>query len=210
MWNKKEMSQLDATLTRVPLTFSPWHLTLNFEGQIVSREWEARLSWNERDRSRWDALMWNTKEMSQLDAALTGVPWPLTLNFESQIVSREWEAWLPWNERDGFDKMPWCETQPLGDLETEDTVRDRGDLRCWRFRRLVEFDPNFPFEYFMQATAYEASTYTMTPNLAEAEWPQSLRTVIFSWPGYRLVLLFVSINGTEFSYLLHKQAWHES
>ena len=31
MWNKKEMSQLDATLTRVPLT-----LTLNFQGQIAS------------------------------------------------------------------------------------------------------------------------------------------------------------------------------
>ena len=30
----------------------PWPLTLNFEGQIVSREWEAQLSWNERDGSR--------------------------------------------------------------------------------------------------------------------------------------------------------------
>ena len=30
----------------------PWPLTLNFQGQIVSREWEARLSWNERDGSR--------------------------------------------------------------------------------------------------------------------------------------------------------------
>ena len=29
----------------------PWPLTLNFQGQIVSREWKARLSWNERDRS---------------------------------------------------------------------------------------------------------------------------------------------------------------
>ena len=51
--------------------------------------------------------MWNTTEMSQLDAALTGVP--LTLNFQSQIVSREWEARLSWNKRDG-DRMPWCGT----------------------------------------------------------------------------------------------------
>ena len=49
MWNKKEMSQLDATLTREPLTLP---LTLNFQGQIVSQEWEARMSWNERDVSQ--------------------------------------------------------------------------------------------------------------------------------------------------------------
>ena len=47
MWTKKEMSQLDATLTREPLT-----LTLNFQGQIVSQEWEAQLLWNEREGSR--------------------------------------------------------------------------------------------------------------------------------------------------------------
>ena len=85
MWNKKEMSQLGATLTRVPLT-------LNFQRQIVSLEWEARLSCNERDESRYDALMRNTKEMSQLDTALTGVPLTLTfltLNFGGQILSRE-------------------------------------------------------------------------------------------------------------------------
>ena len=29
----------------------PWPLTFNFQGQIVSQEWEASLSWNERDRS---------------------------------------------------------------------------------------------------------------------------------------------------------------
>ena len=82
----------------------PWPLTLNFDGQIVSREWEVRLSWNERDGSQWDVLIWNTKEMSQLDTVLTGVSLTLTLtlNFESQIVSREWEARLSWNERDGI------------------------------------------------------------------------------------------------------------
>ena len=34
--------------------------------------------------------MWNTTEMSQLDAALTGIP--LTLNFQGQIVSQEWDG----------------------------------------------------------------------------------------------------------------------
>ena len=28
-------------------------------------------------------------------------PWPLTLNFQGQIISWEWEAWLSWNEGDG-------------------------------------------------------------------------------------------------------------
>ena len=60
----------------------PWPLTLNFQGQIVSREWEAQLSWNERDGSRWDALMWNTKEMSRLDTALAVVPMTLTFDLE--------------------------------------------------------------------------------------------------------------------------------
>ena len=49
-------------------------------------------------------------------------PWPLTLNFQSQIVSREWEARLLWNEGRGFDSMPWCKTQPLCDPEAEDIV----------------------------------------------------------------------------------------
>ena len=47
--------------------------------------------------------MGNKKEMSQRDATLIRVvwPWPMTLNFQRQIVSQEWEAWLSWNERDG-------------------------------------------------------------------------------------------------------------
>ena len=51
--------------------------------------------------------MWNTKEMSQLDAALTGVSLTLTFDLQSQIVSQEWEAQLPWNERDrsGLDAL---------------------------------------------------------------------------------------------------------
>ena len=77
MWNKKEMSQLDATLTKVPLTLTfdldlwPWI----FQGQVISREREARLSWNEMDGSRYDTLMWYTAEMRQLHAVLTGYLW---------------------------------------------------------------------------------------------------------------------------------------
>ena len=37
----------------------------------------------------------------------------------------------------GVNRMPWCKRQPLCDLEAEETVRDRGNLRCWRFRRLI-------------------------------------------------------------------------
>ena len=35
----------------------------------------------------------------------------------------------------GVDRMPWCKTQLPGDLKAEDTVRDRGDLRCRLFHR---------------------------------------------------------------------------
>ena len=37
----------------------------------------------------------------------------------------------------GVKRMPWCKGQPLCDLEAEETVRDRGDLRRRRFRRLI-------------------------------------------------------------------------
>ena len=137
--------------------------------------------------------MWNTKEMSQLDTALTGVPLILTFDLEfsrSNCISRmggpivmerkgresigcpdvkhygnestghctDWgtfdlDFW-PWifkvklylgNGRPdchgtkvmGVNRMPWCKRQPLCDLEAEETVRNQGDLRCRRFRRLI-------------------------------------------------------------------------
>ena len=43
MWNKKEMSELDAMLTRVPLTLN-FDIDLNFQGQIVSQEWDGETS----------------------------------------------------------------------------------------------------------------------------------------------------------------------
>ena len=55
-----------------------------------------------KGRESIDALMWNTKDMSQLDTALTGVPLTLTFDLEfsrsncisgmgGQIV-KEWES----------------------------------------------------------------------------------------------------------------------
>ena len=81
----------------------PWPLTKNLQGQIVSWQWEARLSWNERDGSRrmpWCKTLgkwvnWTLRWLGHL------WPWPLILNFQGQIASREWEAQLSWNERDG-------------------------------------------------------------------------------------------------------------
>ena len=59
---------------------------------MEQRGQELRMPWCETLRKwvnrmlRWLGYLW---------------PLPLTLNFQGQIVSREWEAWLSWNERDG-------------------------------------------------------------------------------------------------------------
>ena len=124
------MSQLDTALTWVPLTLT---FDLEFEVQIVSREWEALFSWNERDGSRWDALMGNNMEMSQLDTVLTGLPLTVTFDLEfwrSNCISRIGGPIVM--ERKGWGLMPWYEPQPLCDLEAQDTVRDRGLIRCRR------------------------------------------------------------------------------
>ena len=105
MWNKKEMSQLYAMLTRVPLilTFDiylwPWIFKVKL--YLGNRRPDChgtkemgidRIPWSETLRKwvnwtlRWLGYLW---------------PWSLTLNFQGQIVSREWEAWFSWNERDG-------------------------------------------------------------------------------------------------------------
>ena len=141
---------------------------------------KVKLSFNKRDGSKWDYLMWNTKKMSRLDAALTGGPLTLTFDLEfsrsncifgmgGQIVMERkgWESIVftdvknkgsessgcctdwgtfhldlwPWifkvklylghgrphcdgMRRTGVHRMPCCETQPLCDLEAEDSVRD--------------------------------------------------------------------------------------
>ena len=136
VWNKKKMSQLDATLTRVPLTLTfdlelwPWIFKVKFyfrngrsdchwtygmgvdrmPGCETLRKW---VNW----MLRWLGYLW---------------PWPLTIKVKLYLANGSPDChgtkWM------GVDRMPWCEAQPLCDLEAEDTVRDRGDLRCRRFR----------------------------------------------------------------------------
>ena len=80
----------------------PWPLTLRFQGQILSRELEAWLAWNVR--TGVSRMPWCETLRKWVNCTLCWLgyfwPWPLTLNFQGQIVSREWEAWLSWNERD--------------------------------------------------------------------------------------------------------------
>ena len=77
--------------------------------------------------------------MSQLDAALTGVPLILTFDLEfsrSNCISGM--GGLIVMEQKGPELIGCLDVkQPLCDLEAGDTVRDRGDLRCQCFRRLV-------------------------------------------------------------------------
>ena len=229
MWNKKEMSQLDAMLTRVPLTltfdleFSRSNCISGMGGLIVMERKglesigcsDVKHSRNEStghctdwgtfhlDRWPWifkvklnlgngrpdchgmkgtgvDRMPWCGRLRKWVNRTLRWLgyfwPLPLTLNFQGQIVSREWEAWLSWNGNEstgrcadwgtfdlclwpwifkvklylgngrpdchgtegmGVNRMPWCKRQPLC---AEETVRDRGDLRCQRFRRLILVD----------------------------------------------------------------------
>ena len=82
-----------------------------------------------------------TKEMSQLDAVLTGVP--LALNFDLEfsrsncILGMRSPIVMEWK---GQDRMPWYETQQLCDFEAERILlgTGRGDLRCRpHFRQLI-------------------------------------------------------------------------
>ena len=85
----------------------PWPLILTFDYdfkcQVVPQKWVAQLSWKEKDGSRKDALMRNTKEMSQQDTVLTGVL--LTFAFDLEFsrsncilgmggpIVMEWKGW---------------------------------------------------------------------------------------------------------------------
>ena len=153
MWNKKEMSQLNATLTRVPLTSTfdldlwPWifKVKLYLENGMPDchgtketgvdrvpscealRKWvNWMLRWlgylwpwifkvklylgNGRPDCHGtkgtgvDRMLWCETLRKWINWMLRWVeylwPWSLTLNFQGQIVSREWEARLSWNERD--------------------------------------------------------------------------------------------------------------
>ena len=74
----------------------PWFSRSNFE-KVVTQEWDARSTWNERDVSRLNVgpMLW----LSTLTSPMTS-----TLDFQGQIlkkvVTQELDARLTWNERD--------------------------------------------------------------------------------------------------------------
>ena len=85
MWNKKEMSQLDATLTRVPLT-------LNFHCQIVSREWGFKVKSGICYISAENGLIATKQKQTyrlnsrpQMGSSGLTLAMTLTLNFQGQI-----------------------------------------------------------------------------------------------------------------------------
>ena len=143
MWNRKEMSQLDAMLTRVPLT-----LTFDLEflrsncisglgGPIVTERKEresigcpdVKHKGNESTRHCTD---WGTFDLDR---------WPWI--FKVRLYLGNGKPDCHGTKGMGVNRMPWCKRQPLCDLEAEETVWDRGDLRCRRFRRLILVLPHF-------------------------------------------------------------------
>ena len=102
---KKEMSHLDATLKRVPLSLTIdldlWHWI--FKVDFCLRNGRPDCQGTEEtvvDRMGWCETL---KKLVHLTLRWLGYiwPWPWTLNFQGQIVSREWEARMSYNERDG-------------------------------------------------------------------------------------------------------------
>ena len=91
----------------------PWPLTFNFQGQIISPEWEALLLLNERDSL--DMIPWceTLKGLSQHHAALTRVrviclwPWIFKLYLRNRRPDCHGMKGM------GVDRMSWCKTQPL-------------------------------------------------------------------------------------------------
>ena len=148
MWNKKEMSLMDATLTRIPLTltfdleFSRSNCISGMGGLIVmerkGRESlgcpDVKYQGNEStgccaDWGIFDLNLWPSRLncITGMGGSIVmerkgreSIGWPdvkywgndstgccadcvsltLTFNLQGKIVSREWEARLPWNERD--------------------------------------------------------------------------------------------------------------
>ena len=138
-WSDKIRKLVNWTLRCVGY-LCPWPLTLNFEDQIVSREWEAQMSWNERDRSLWDVLRWNFKKMGQLDAVLTGLP--LTMTFDLEC----WRSGcIPGKggpivmERKGLESIEWSDVKHNHYVTSRQRILcwRQSDLRCQRFRWIV-------------------------------------------------------------------------
>ena len=90
------MSQLDATLTRVPFTchYDLWPWILKVKWYLGNGRPDCHgTKWTEVDRMPWCETLrkWVNRMLCWLGYLWL---WPLTLNFHGQITSREWEAWL--------------------------------------------------------------------------------------------------------------------
>ena len=134
--------------------FWPWLLTLNVQDQIVSREWEARMSWKEGDGGRYDALMWNTTEMSQQDAALTGVL--LTFAFDLEFSRSNCISGMG-----GPIVMEWKGWESIGCLDVTSRqmkLLGTGWFQCRRFRRLILV------VHCLEINTYSAQSHLLNPH----------------------------------------------
>ena len=96
-----------------------------------------RMPWCETLR-KWVNWMWRW----------LGYLWPWSWIFKVKLYLWNGRPDCHGTKGTGVDRMPWCETQPLCDLEAEDTVRDRDDMmsaspsthlvpyNSWRHQRL--------------------------------------------------------------------------
>ena len=104
-WCEAKRSQLDAMLTSVNLTLTfdldlwPWIF------KVKLYLWNGRPDCHGTKGTGVDRMPWCETLREWVNWTLHWLgylwPWPLTLNFQGQIVSREWEAWFSWNKRDG-------------------------------------------------------------------------------------------------------------
>ena len=190
MWYKKEMSRLDATLTKVPLTLTfdhdLWHWILNVKLYLgngrpdchgtkgtgvdrmpwckILRKWvnwtlrwlgylwtwpltfkvklhhgNGRPDCHGTKRAGVDRMTWCETLRKYVNWMLRSLGylwlWPLTFKVKLYLGNGRSDCHGTKGTED--DRLHWCETRPLCDLEAEDTVGDRGDYKCRRFRRLV-------------------------------------------------------------------------
>ena len=91
-------------------------------------------------------------------------PWPLTLDFQGvKLYLGNGRPDCHGTKGMGVNRMPWCKRKPLCDLEAEEIVRDQGDLRCRRFRRLI-----LVFQCFIVINGVLSTSDVVTDNLGEA------------------------------------------
>ena len=103
MWNKKEMSQLDAMLTRVPLTLT---FILEFLRSNYISGMGGPIVMERKGRESIGCPDVKHKGNGQLDTALIGVPMTFTFDLEflrSNCIS--WMGGLVVTERKGWESI---------------------------------------------------------------------------------------------------------